>query len=232
MCARRPQGRAPSTPTLHYSPPRACRPSEGSFIGPYHMDDKVATCSESRAKPSSTRSPSHRFSRHHPVLVPRGGQDPGNHQLPDFQARAGRSLLREDLRPDQGLGMRLREIQADQAQGRGLRPLRGGGDRGQGAPGADGASRPRRSRLPHLVPEERAQPDRQRAWPLHPAARRVIYYEDYIVVNPGPEIDLRISTLRRRDNERQSADHGLKAKQLLTETSTAPVGSATMSSRR
>jgi DNA-directed RNA polymerase subunit beta' len=44
---------------------------------------------------------------------------------------------------------------------------------------------------------------------------RVIYYEDYIVINPGPEIDLKKLC---RDNERASTTTELKAKQLLTET--------------
>ncbi|MCX6348831.1 MAG: DNA-directed RNA polymerase subunit beta', partial [Candidatus Aureabacteria bacterium] len=44
---------------------------------------------------------------------------------------------------------------------------------------------------------------------------RVIYYEDYIVLNPGPEIDVKRLC---RDNERESAATGLRAKQLLTES--------------
>src|SRR3990170_2873639 len=67
-----------------------------------------------------------------PGLVARRGEEAGDHQLPDLQAGAGRALLRPDLRPDEGLGVQLREVQGDQAQGGGLRQVRRGGHPEQG----------------------------------------------------------------------------------------------------
>ena len=82
-----------------------------------------------------------RVSRHHPELVARRGDQAGDHQLPVLQAGEGRAVLREDLRPGQGLGVQLRQVQADPLPRRDLRPLRRRGDPGQGAARADGAHR-------------------------------------------------------------------------------------------
>ena len=76
-----------------------------------------------------------------------------------------RSTLREDLRPDQGLGVRLRQVQAHQEQGHGLRPLRRRGDARVGPPPAHGPHRARGPREPHLVlqvqPVQDGAPPRQ-----------------------------------------------------------------------
>ena len=45
----------------------------------------------------------HRLPGEDPGLVARGGEEAGDHQLPDLQAGARRAVLREDLRPRQGL---------------------------------------------------------------------------------------------------------------------------------
>jgi hypothetical protein len=86
------------------------------------------------------------------------GQEPGDHQLPHVQAGEGRPVLRAHLRSDQGLGMQLRQVQAHQAQGRHLRPLRRRGDPGPRAPRAHGPHRAGRARVAHLVLQVHAQP--------------------------------------------------------------------------
>ena len=86
-----------------------------------------------------------------PVLVPRRGDEAGDHQLPDLQAGAGRPLLREDLRADHRLGVPLRQVQAHEAPGRHLRQVRGRGHPVQSAPRADGAHRARLPGVPRLV---------------------------------------------------------------------------------
>ena len=70
----------------------------------------------------------------HPHVVERRGEEAGDHQLPDAQAREGRPLLREDLRADQGLGVLLRQVQARPVQGHHLRTLRRRSHALEGAP--------------------------------------------------------------------------------------------------
>src|SRR5262249_37578048 len=55
-----------------------------------------------------------------PVVVARGGEEAGDDQLPDVQARARRALLREDLRSDEGLRVQLRQVQAHAPPWRGV----------------------------------------------------------------------------------------------------------------
>ena len=86
----------------------------------------------------------------HPRLVVRRGEEAGDHQLPHVQAREGRSFLREDLRPGQGLGVLLRQVQAHPLPRHGLRPLRRRGDPLQGAPRAHGPHRAGRARSCHI----------------------------------------------------------------------------------
>lgn len=57
-------------------------------------------------------------------LVARRGQEARDHQLPHAQAREGRPVLREDLWPREGLGVRLRQVQGHPLQGHRLRALR------------------------------------------------------------------------------------------------------------
>ena len=59
------------------------------------------------------------------VVVGRGHQA-RDHQLPLVQAGEGRPLLRAHLRSGQGLGVPLRQVQADPLSRRDLRPLRRG----------------------------------------------------------------------------------------------------------
>ena len=69
-----------------------------------------------------------RFAGQDPLLELRRGHQARDHQLPDLQAREGRSFLRQDLRPDQGLGVPLRQVQAHEAPRRDLRQVRRRGD--------------------------------------------------------------------------------------------------------
>ncbi len=61
------------------------------------------------------------------VVVGRGHQA-GDDQLSIVQAGEGRPLLRAHLRSGQGLGVPLRQVQADPLSRRDLRPVRRGGD--------------------------------------------------------------------------------------------------------
>src|SRR3569623_1503060 len=69
-----------------------------------------------------------------PFLVLRRGKEAGDNQLPHLQARARRSVLRQDLRAREGLRVSVRQVQAPQAPRRDLREMRRGSDLGQGAP--------------------------------------------------------------------------------------------------
>ena len=83
----------------------------------------------------------------HPELVVRRGQEAGDDQLPDLPSREGRPVLRADLRPREGLGVRLRQVPRDEVQGDDLRPLRRQGDAlaASAASGWATSSWPRRS---------------------------------------------------------------------------------------
>ena len=102
-------------------------------------------------------------------MVVRRGQEAGDHQLPDVQAGARRTVLREDLRADQGLRVLVRQVQAPEAPRRRLREVRRRGHADQGAPRAHGPHRAREPRRPHLVPEVVAVAHRPHA--RHDAAR-------------------------------------------------------------
>src|SRR5437899_5699918 len=54
------------------------------------------------------------------VVVAWRGEEAGDDQLPDLQAGAGRALLRQDLRADEGLRVQLREVQAHAPSWRGV----------------------------------------------------------------------------------------------------------------
>ena len=76
----------------------------------------------------------------HLVVVGRGHQA-GDDQLPVVQAGEGRPLLRAHLRSGQGLGVPLRQVQADPLSRRDLRPVRRRGD---------AVSKVRRERMGHI----------------------------------------------------------------------------------
>src|SRR6185437_10398812 len=58
-----------------------------------------------------------------PLVVVRRSEEAGDDQLPDVQAGARRSLLREDLRARQGLRVPVRQVQAPEAPRRDLREV-------------------------------------------------------------------------------------------------------------
>ena len=110
-----------------------------------------------------------------PLVVLRRSEEAGDHQLPHLQARARRPVLRHDLRPDQGLRVPVRQVQAPEAPRRGLREVRHRSDPGQGAPRAHGPHRAGHPGRAHLVPEVAAvahrpdaghDPARHRAHPV------------------------------------------------------------------
>ncbi|VWX58386.1 hypothetical protein VARIO8X_130203 [Burkholderiales bacterium 8X] len=62
----------------------------------------------------------HGIAREDPLVVFRRGEEARDHQLPDLQARARRPVLRQDLRPDQGLRVPVWQVQAPEAPRRDL----------------------------------------------------------------------------------------------------------------
>jgi len=88
-----------------------------------------------------------------PFVVVWRSQEAGDDQLPHVQAGAGRSLLREDLRTDQGLRVPVWQVQAPEAPWRDLREVRRRSHAGQGASRTHGSHRTRVADRAHLVPE-------------------------------------------------------------------------------
>ena len=95
----------------------------------------------------------HGLAREDPLVVFRRGEEARDHQLPHLQARARRPVLRQDLRPHQGLRVPVRQVQAPEAPRRHLREVRRRSHADQGAPRAHGPHRPGRALRAHLVPE-------------------------------------------------------------------------------
>ncbi len=104
-------------------------------------------------------------------VVLRRSQETRDDQLPHAQTRARRAILREDLRPDQRLGVPLRQVQAHSLQGHDLRPLRRRDHARESAPRAHGPYRARHARQPHLVSQRRSEPHRHFARHVAPPAR-------------------------------------------------------------
>ena len=111
----------------------------------------------------------HGFAREDPLVVFRRSEEAGDDQLPHLQAGARRPVLRQDLRPDQGLRVPVRQVQAPEAPRRDLREVRRRSHADQGAPRAHGSHRPGRAVRAHLVPEVAAVAPGPRA--RHDAAR-------------------------------------------------------------
>ena len=88
-----------------------------------------------------------------PVVVVRRDQEARDDQLPDLQAGARRPVLRAHLRPDQGLRVLVRQVQAHEVQGHHLREVLGRGDALARAARAHGPHRARGAGRAHLVPE-------------------------------------------------------------------------------
>ena len=102
-------------------------------------------------------------SREDPRVVSRRSEEAGDHQLPDVQAGAGRPVLRQDLRASEGLRVQLRQVQAHEAPGRGLREVRRRGHPVQGPARAAGPHQPGHAGRAHLVPQVAALAHRQPA---------------------------------------------------------------------
>ena len=96
-------------------------------------------------------------------MVARRGEEAGDDQLPHVQAGAGRPVLRQDLRPSEGLRVQLRQVQAHEAPRRRLREVRRRGHPVQGAPRAPGPHQPGHAGRAHLVPQVAAVAHRQPA---------------------------------------------------------------------
>ena len=89
-----------------------------------------------------------------PAVVARRGEEAGDHQLPDLQAGARRPLLRQDLRPREGLRVQLRQVQAHEAPRRRLREVRRRGHPvARCAVSGSGHIDARDARRAHLVPQ-------------------------------------------------------------------------------
>src|SRR5688572_12507261 len=81
--------------------------------------------------------------------------------------------------------MPVRQVQADEVQGHRLREVRRGGDRLQSAPRADGPHRAGGPGRPYLVPEVAAEPHRPFARHAAEQLERILYFESYVVIEPG-----------------------------------------------
>ena len=123
----------------------------------------------------------------HLVVVGRGHQARDD-QLPLVQAGEGRPLLRAHLRSGQGLGVPLRQVQAHPLSRRHLRPLRRRGDAVArcGASAWATSSSPCRSRT--------SGSSRRCPVPMGNLLditlrdlEKVIYYSNYVVIEPGEQ---------------------------------------------
>jgi hypothetical protein len=120
-----------------------------------------------------------------PGVVARRGQEARDDQLPHVQARAGRPVLREDLRAREGLRVQLRQVQAHEAPRHRLREVRRRGHpEPEGAPRAPRPHQPGDAGRAHLVLEEPAESHRQRARHHLKDLEKVLYCEAYIVIDP------------------------------------------------
>ncbi len=96
-------------------------------------------------------------------MVARRGKEAGDDQLPHLQTGAGWSFLRANLWAGQGLRVQLRQVQAHEAPGSGLRKVRRRGDSVEGSPRAAWAHHPCHTGRAHLVSEVASLANRQPA---------------------------------------------------------------------
>ena len=111
--------------------------------GPHHVAEPGVDVEENHARRQQLQRDPH-LACHpgpDPGVVVRRGHQARDDQLPDAQAGEGRSVLRAHLRSDQGLGVLLRQVQADPPHGHRLRQVRRRGHALQGPPRADGSHR-------------------------------------------------------------------------------------------
>ncbi len=138
-----------------------------------------------------------------PLLVVRRDQEARDDQLPHLQAGAGRAVLRPHLRPDQGLRVPVRQVQADEVPRHHLREVRRRGDAGQGAPRAHGPYRAGLAGRAYLVPEVAAQPHRPDGRPDAEGAGEDPVFRELRGARAGPD----------RPQAAPAADRGPAARQ-------------------
>ena len=163
---------------LHALTRRLCPASQASPThGPNYATEPGGGVEESNARGQQLqRDPDFaRQSRADPGLVVGRGHQARDDQLPHAQAGEGRALRRAHLRSHQGLGVLLRQVQADSVQGHHLRQVRRRGHSLQGPPRAHGPHPAGQPGQPHLVLQgdavapwhpARHQPPQPRAHPL------------------------------------------------------------------
>ena len=141
-----------------------------------------------------------------PGLVARRGEEAGDHQLPDLQAGAGRAVLRPHLRPDQGLRVRVRQVQAHEVRRRHLRQVRRRGHAGRACAASAWAtsSWPRRS---PTCGSSRGCPSRigQLLDMSLRELEKILYFEEYVVLDPGRSPASRRRTWSPVDKRPQAA---------------------------
>src|SRR5207249_527618 len=140
-------------------PPSRPRPRAASLATGANYNDGRSVQPVREAEESAQLQRDSDFARvagQDPVVVAWRGEEARDDQLPDVQAGAGRALLRQDLRADEGLRVQLRQVQAHAPSRRGVREVRRRGHPVEGPPRAHGPHRSGHARRPHLVPEEPA----------------------------------------------------------------------------
>jgi hypothetical protein len=116
-------------------------------------------------------------------LVVGRGHQARDDQLPHAQAGEGRTLRRAHLRSHQGLGVLLRQVQADSVQGHHLRQVRRRGHSLQGPPRAHGPHPAGQPGQPHLVFQGHAEPPGILLDISPRNLERILYFALYIVTH-------------------------------------------------
>ena len=123
----------------------------------------------------------------HLVVVGRGDQA-RDHQLPLVQAGEGRPLLRAHLRSGQGLGVPLRQVQADPLSRRDLRPLRRRGHAVARCAASAWATSSSACRWRTSGSSRRCPSPMGNLLDITLRdLERVIYYSNYVVIEPGKQ---------------------------------------------
>src|SRR5260363_72859 len=94
-------------------------------------------------------------------------------------------VLRQDFRADERLRMPVRQIQTSEASRRDLREMWGRSHIHQSAPRTDGAYRTRVACLAYLVSEIAPVASGHGAYMTLRDIERVLYFEAYVVIEPG-----------------------------------------------
>jgi hypothetical protein len=187
---RRRRGRRRSGPA--FTKTRSARESLGTLIRPWrkHLrpDQRLRRRFHQLASPDDIRE-----------LVVRRGEEARDDQLPHLPRREGRPVLRADLRSRAGLGVLLRQVQGHQAQGHHLRPLRREGHPLAACAASAWATstwppRSSTSGSSRPCPAASARCSSMKTTALE----KVIYFQDYVVMDPGDTRSSRSSSSPRR----------------------------------